>query len=239
MSYDKAAYGEHWAGIYDEEIGPWEDAVAFLVARAGRGPALEFAIGTGRIALPMIDAGVSVHGIDASPAMVERLAERRKGVRVEIGDMATVSMGRTYPLVFVVATSLFLLLEQDEQVACFENAARHLTRRGEFVVHTWTPNLHRFVDGQTVRAADVGDAGVSIEAAAHHVATQRIDVQYISIAEGGAVELYPIKLRYAWPAELDLMARAAGLRLAERFGGWNGEAFTDASAEHVSVYRRV
>jgi SAM-dependent methyltransferase len=237
--YVQAQYGERWAPIYDNEIGPWEDAVAFLAARAGRGPALEFAIGTGRIALPLIEAGIRVDGVDVSPAMVDRLREHNRGVRVEIDDMATVDMGRTYSLVFLVATSLFLLLEQDEQVRCFENAARHLTKNGQFVVHTWTPRPSRFVDDQTVRAADVGDAGVSIEAAVHHVAEQRIDVQYLSIGDDGKVELFPIHLRYAWPAELDLMARLAGLRLAERFGGWRQEPFTDASAEHVSVYRRA
>jgi SAM-dependent methyltransferase len=239
MSYDKAQYGDRWAAIYDNEIGPWEAAVEFLAGRAAKGPALELAVGTGRIALPLIDRGLRVDGVDTSAAMVARLHERNPRVRVEIADMAAVDMGTTYSLVFLVATSLFLLLEQEEQVQCFENAARHLRKNGRFVVHTWTPMPSRFVDGQTVRAADVGDSGVSIETSRHYVATQRVDVQYLSVGDDGKLELYPIKLRYAWPAELDLMARLAGLRLVERFGGWRGEPFTDQSGEHVSVYRRA
>jgi trans-aconitate methyltransferase len=239
MDYDRAHYGDRWAAIYDAEVKPVPEAVAFLAGRAGRGPALEFAIGTGRFALPLIERGLRVDGIDTSAAMVEHLHAKAPKTRVAIGDMATTDMGRTYPLVFLVATSLFLLLEQDDQVRCFENAARHLTVKGQFVVHTFVPDSSRFTDGQTVRTADVSDGGASLEAAMHDSTTQRIDVQYISISADGGVELYPIHLRYAWPAELDLMARLAGLELRERYGGWNGEAFTPSSAEHVSVYRRA
>ncbi len=237
--YDRAHYGDRWAAIYDEEVPPVPEAVDFLAARAGRGPALEFAVGTGRFAIPLMERGIRVDGIDTSSAMAEQLLARMPKARVEIGDMASVDMGRTYPLVFLVATSLFLLLEQDDQVRCFENASRHLTKRGVFVVHTFVPDPTRWSRGQTVRAADVSDGGVSLEAAVHHGTTQRIDVQYISITDDGKVELYPIHLRYAWPAELDLMARLAGLRLVERFGGWHEDPFTDDSPEHISVYRRA
>jgi SAM-dependent methyltransferase len=239
-NYDRASYGDHWAAIYDDEVKTIPDgAVDFLAARAGRGPALELAIGTGRFALPLIERGIRVDGVDTSEAMVKRLLAQQPKARVEIGDMASVDMGRTYPLVFLVATSLFLVLDQDDQVRCFENAARHLTKRGVFVVNTFVPDPTRWSGGQTVRAADVGDGGVSLEAAVHVATTQRIDVQYISIGADGTIELYPIHLRYAWPAELDLMARLAGLRLVERFGGWAGEALTDTSPEHISVYRRA
>jgi SAM-dependent methyltransferase len=236
-SYDRAQYGDRWADIYDDEVVPIPAAVDFLAKLARKGPALELAVGTGRFAIPLIDRGIRVDGIDSSAAMVERLHAHKPDVRVEIGDMATVDMGRTYSLVFVVATSLFLLLEQDDQVRCFENAARHLTKKGAFVVHSWTPLPSRFTDGQTVRAADVSDLGVSLEASRHDIARQRIDVQYVSISSDG-IELYPINLRYAWPAELDLMARLAGLELSERYGGFLGEPFTEASADHVSIYRR-
>ena len=239
MSYDKAHYGDRWAAVYDDEVAPQPNVVEFLADRAGKGPALEFAIGTGRFAVPLSERGVRVEGIDSSAAMVDRLHVRAPKLRAEIGDMATTDMGRTYPLVFLVATSLFLVLEQDDQVRVFENAARHLTKKGQFVVHTWTPLPSRFDDGQTVRTADVSDSGVSIEAARHDQATQRVDVQYISISEDGGVELYPIHLRYAWPAELDLMARIAGLRLTERYGGWRGEPFVGTSPEHISVYRHL
>ena len=239
MSYDRAHYGDRWAAIYDDEVPPQPEVVEFLRRLAGKGPALELAVGTGRFAIPLSEQGVRVEGIDASGAMVERLREQAPKMRVEIGDMADTDMGRSYPLVFLVATSLFLVLEQDDQVRCFENAARHLTKKGRFVVHTWTPLPSRFDDGQTVRAADVSDSGVSIEASRHDPATQRIDVQYLSIGSDGSVELYPIHLRYAWPAELDLMARLAGLRLIERYGGWRGEPFTGSSPEHVSVYARA
>ncbi|HZN16548.1 MAG TPA: class I SAM-dependent methyltransferase [Acidimicrobiales bacterium] len=238
-SYDIAAYGERWAAIYDDEVRPEPDAVEFLAARAGRGPALEFAVGTGRFAIPLIERGIRVDGIDSSEAMATQLRERVPRARVEIGDMASVDMGRTYPLVFLVATSLFLLLEQDDQVRCFENAARHLTKRGQFVVNTFVPQPSRFPDGQTVRASDVSDGGVSLEVAKHDGTRQRVDVQYVTIDDSGKIELFPIHLRYAWPAELDLMARIAGLKLVDRFGGWRGEPLTDVTPEHVSVYRRA
>lgn len=238
MSYDTAHYGDHWAAIYDDEVAPQPEVVDFLARLAGKGPVLELAVGTGRLAVPLQERGINVEGIDASAAMVERLHARAPKMRIEIGDMTTTRMGRSYPLVYLVATSLFLIMEQDDQVRCFENAARHLTKKGRFVVHAWTPLPSRFTDGQTVRAADVSDAGVSIEVSRHDASTQRIDVQYVSISSGG-VELYPIHLRYAWPAELDLMARLAGLRLIERHGGWRGEPFTGDSPEHVSVYGRA
>ncbi|MBA3654075.1 MAG: methyltransferase domain-containing protein [Actinobacteria bacterium] len=239
MDYDIAHYGERWASIYDEEVGPQPEVVEFLAARAGRGPALEFAVGTGRFAVPLIERGVRVDGIDASPAMVERLLARRPEARVEIGDMAAVEMGRRYRLVYLVATSLFLVLDQDDQVRCFENAARHLTARGRFVVNTFVPDMTRFTDGQALRTADVAHGGVSIEAARHDIGAQRIDVQYVSISAEGDIALHPIHLRYAWPSELDLMAKLAGLELVERYGGWNGEPFTGTTPEHVSVYRRA
>ena len=236
MAYDKAQYGDHWAAIYDDEVEPDPAVVAFLAERAGKGPALEFAVGTGRFALPLMEQGVKVDGVDTSAAMVEHLLVRCPNARAVIGDMATVDMGRRYSLVFLVATSLFLLVDQDDQVRCFENAARHLTKKGRFVVHSWMPLPSRFDRGQTLRTADVSDYGVSIEAARHDASTQRIDVQYISLDAEGGIELYPIHLRYAWPAELDLMAKIAGMRLVERFGGFRNEPFTDASPDQVSVY---
>ena len=237
MSYDKAHYGDRWAAIYDDNVAPRPEIVEFLAGRAGRGPALEFAVGTGRFAIPLMDRGIRVDGIDVSEAMVEHLLARKPRARVEVGDMAEVDMGRTYPLVFLVATSLFLLLDQDDQVRCFENAARHLTKRGTFVHHAFLPDLGRFDRGQTLRTADVGDGGVSLEAARHDIATQRIDVQYITVGGEGEVRLWPIHLRYAWPSELDLMARIAGMRLVERYGGFDGEPFTGTTEDVVSVYR--
>jgi SAM-dependent methyltransferase len=236
MAYDKANYGDRWAAIYDDEVEPDPAVVAFLAERAGKGPVLEFAVGTGRFAVPLMEQGFRVDGVDTSAAMVEHLLVRRPNARVAIGDMATVDMDRRYSLVFLVATSLFLLVDQDDQVRCFENAARHLTKKGRFVVHSWTPRPSRFDHGQTLRTADVSDYGVSIEAARHDASTQRIDVQYISVDAEGGIELYPIHLRYAWPAELDLMARIAGMRLVERFGGFRNEPFTDTSPDQVSVY---
>ena len=239
MSYDKAAYGERWAAIYDDEVKPDPAIVDFLATRAGKGPALELAVGTGRFSVPLSERGIRVDGIDSSPAMVERLHARDPKARVEIGDMCTVEMGGRYPLVYLVATSFFLLLTQDDQVRCFENAARHLTARGAFVLHAFLPDMTRFTGGQALRTSDVADGGVALEASTHDITTQRIDVQYISIDTEGAIELYPIHLRYCWPAELDLMARIAGLRLAERFGGFGNQAFTGDTPEVVSVYKRA
>jgi hypothetical protein len=236
MSFDEDA-----AAVYDDELRGDEDAaVAFLEALAGGGPALELAIGTGRIALPLAATGVRVDGIDISKAMVAKLRDKPGGDRlvVTIGDFADVSVAESYRLVYVVFNSLFNLLTQDDQVRCFENVAAHLTDDGAFVVETFVPTfLMRLRDDQYVDAESVEVGEVWLDVGRHDPVAQRLDETHVVLGAQG-VGLFPIVCRYAWPSELDLMARIAGLRLRDRWGGWNGEPFTRDSRAHVSVYGR-
>lgn len=243
--YGPATYGERIAEIYDELYGPplaaeTAAAVEFLAARAGPGPALELGIGTGRIALPLAERGIPVHGIDASPAMVARLRAKPGGDRipVTIGDFADVGVDGQFRLVFVVFNTFFALLTQEDQVRCFQNVARRLTDDGCFVIEAFVPDPARFDRGQRVQTVRVEPDRVHLHAAEHDPVTQQVKGTHILITASG-VKLYPVVVRYAWPAELDLMARLAGLRLRERWGGWGREAFTAESSFHVSVYARA
>ena len=235
------SFGEAAAEIYDDvPRGDEAVAVAFLEQLAGEGPALELAIGTGRIALPLAARGVRVDGIDLSPAMVAKLQARPGGdaISVTIGDFADVPVAGTYRLIYVVYNTLFNLLTQEEQVRCFENVAGHLTDDGSFVVEAFVPTyLTRLRDDQYVDAEAVGLDEVRLDVARHDPVTQRLEESHVSLSRDG-VRLYPIVTRYAWPSELDLMARIAGLRLTDRWGGWEREPFNSASRAHVSVYGR-
>jgi SAM-dependent methyltransferase len=228
-----ATYDEHSAGMFDPAlVGPVVDRLAEL---AGDGRALEFAIGTGRIALPLAERGVPVVGIDNSRAMLARLREKPGAERIEAvgGDMAATRVDGDFSLVYLVFNTIFNLTTQDGQVACFENAAAHLRSGGRFVIEARVPELQRLPLGQTVLPWRADPNGMSYYV--YDVVTQRMDGQHYYVEEG-AIEASPIELRYAWPAELDLMARLAGMRLEQRWGGWNREPFTGLSPAHVSVY---
>jgi len=241
-------YGQRWAEIYDQfttwRFGPEAAAetVSFLAARAGPGPVLELGVGTGRIALPLAERGIDVHGIDASSAMVERLRAKPggDGITVTIGDFADVDIGagRSFPLVFVVFNTLFALLTQDDQVRCFANVAARLAEGGAFVVEAFVPDVTLYDRGQRVSVTRMEPDAVQLDVGHHDVATQRVSARHVHLTEDG-LRLYPVELRYAWPSELDLMARLAGLRLRERFGGWQGEPFGSNSGRHVSVYEQA
>ncbi len=215
-------------------------AVAFLAELAGDGPALELAIGTGWIALPLAACGICVDGIDLSPAMVARLRAKPGGeqLSVTIGNFADVPVPGTYRLIFVVANSLFNLLTQEDQVLCFENVAAHLADDGAFLIEAFRPDfLYRLRDHQYVDAEAVEVDEVRLDVARHDPVTQLLDESHVSLAREG-VRLNPIVTRYAWPSELDLMARIAGLRLKERWGGWDRSPLTPTSRNVVSVYGR-
>jgi hypothetical protein len=214
--------------------------VAFLKKLSGRGPALELAIGTGWIALPLAARGIRVDGIDISPAMVDQLRVKPGGdqISVTIGDFADVPIPGTYRLIFVVANTLFHLLTQDDQVRCFENVAAHLTDDGSFIIEAFHPGyLYRLRDHQYVDAEAVEVDEVRLDVARHDPVKQLLEESHVSLSSEG-VRLNPIVTRYAWPSELDLMARIAGLRLKERWGGWDREPFTSSSSTCVSVYGR-
>lgn len=235
------SFGEDAASIYDDHPrGDEASAVALLEQLARGGPALELAIGTGRIALPLAARGIRVDGIDLSPAMVARLRGKPGGadLSVTMGDFADVPVEGTYPLIYIVFNTLFNLLTQEEQVRCFENVAKHLTGDGLFVVEAFVPTfLHRLRDDQYVDAERIGLDHVTLDVGRHDPVTQRLDESHVAMTPEG-LRFYPIVCRYAWPNELDLMARIAGLRLRDRWGGWQREPFVATSRNHVSVYGR-
>jgi SAM-dependent methyltransferase len=235
------SFGEDAAAIYDAHPrGDEAPAVAFLEQLARGGPALELAIGTGRIALPLAARGLRVDGIDLSAAMVARLRAKPGGtdLSVTMGDFAQVPVGGTYRLIYIVFNTLFNLLTQEEQVRCFGNVAAHLTSDGLFLVEAFVPSfLHRLRDDQYVDAEHIGVDHVQLDVGRHDPVAQRLDESHVAMTPRG-LRLYPDVCRYAWPSELDLMARIAGLRLHDRWGGWQREPFTSASRSHVSVYGR-
>lgn len=242
-NYDASTYGEQIADIYDEWPSLPKDtkeAVEFLACLAGKGPVLELGVGTGRLALPLADRGVDVRGIDASPAMVEKLRSKPGGSRVPvvIGDFADLRVEGKFSLIFAAFNTFFALLSRDEQARCFSRVAERLAPEGVFVIEAFVPDPSRFDRGQRVSAQDVGAGFASLEVSIHDSELQLVRSQHVVITKRG-IRLYPVHIRYAWVSELDLMAHLAGLRLRERFGGWKRELFSASSVAHVSVYERA
>jgi SAM-dependent methyltransferase len=237
MSFDKEA-----AAHYDQSAVRGDEAatVAFLHAWARGGPALELAIGTGRIALPLAATGVLVDGIDIAPDMVAVLRGKPGGdaLNVTMGNFADVAVEGKYRLIYVVFNTLFNLLTQDEQVRCFENVARRLTDDGVFVVEGGVPTEFYKLDGdQYVHAEAVEVDSVRFDVARFDPVTQVLEESHVTLGTTG-IRVNPIVTRYAWPAELDLMARIAGLELRERWSSWARAPFTGNSANCISVYGR-
>jgi hypothetical protein len=210
-----------------------------LAELAGGGPVLELAIGTGRLALPLAACGLDVQGIDVSERMVAKLREKPGGdaIPVTFGDFADVPVEGSFRLIFIAFNTLFALLNQEDQRRCFANVGNHLTDDGVFVVEAFMPDLARFDRGQRMHVHRVDTTGVMFDTARHDPVEQRVDSQRVVLTEEG-IKLYPVSIRYAFPSELDLMARLAGLELRERWGSWKREPFTAESGRHVSVYAR-
>jgi SAM-dependent methyltransferase len=236
-------FGESVAQRYDESEGEMfehaliDSVVDFLVERAGNGAALELGIGTGRIALPLAERGIRVHGIDLSEAMLARLRQKpgAEAIRVTIGDFATTTVDERFSIAYVVFNTIMNLTTQAEQVACFQNVGAHLVPGGCFVIEVVVPDLQRLPYGETFRLFNVSDTHVGIDE--YDIANQGlISHHYRGI--GGSFERFSIPFRYVWPAELDLMALMAGMTLRERFSGWKGEPFTSDSTQHVSVWEK-
>ena len=237
MSFDKAA-----AEVYDDvsQRGDEMETVAFLEQLVRGGPALELAIGTGRIALPLAARGIRVDGIDFSPDMIAKLRAKPGGAQIAVtmGNFADVAVKGRYRLIYIVFNTLFNLLSQDEQVRCFENVADHLTDDGYFAVEAYVPAfLHRLRDNQYVDAEAIRVDEVRLDVLRHDTTKQMIEESHVSLSPAG-VRLNPVVQRYAWPSELDLMARIAGLRLKQRWAGWKREEFTSDSSNCISVYGR-
>jgi SAM-dependent methyltransferase len=241
---EEGYFGERVAAGYDQDSGGMFDpevvtpAVDMLAELAGDGAALEFAIGTGRIALPLAERGVRVVGIDNSEAMLARLREKPGADRLEamVGDMASTRAEGEFAVAYLVFNTIFNLTSQDGQVACFANAAAHLGRGGRFVIEARVPELQRLPLGQTVLPWRADPQGMTYYV--YDTVTQRLSGQHYSFTESG-FRPSPIEMRYAWPAELDLMARLAGMRLEARYGGWRREPFPRLHPAHVSVYAKL
>jgi SAM-dependent methyltransferase len=238
IGFDPAhSFGPDVARRYDQFPRGDEAAAADFLAEYARGDsALEFAIGTGRIAIPLAQHDVRVEGIELSAAMVEQLRTKPGGtdMDVHVGDMTTTQTGRTYPLVYLVFNTIFNLLTQDDQIRCFENAARHLTDDGAFLVEAAVPSAW-LPRNQYVNAERVEAETVVLDVCRYDPVTQILDENHVRFDAAG-VHLGPISCRLAWPSELDLMARLAGLRLVQRWGGWDREPYS-GEGMHVSVYQ--
>jgi SAM-dependent methyltransferase len=225
---------------YAHEASPAvvDPIVAFLVDLARGGAALELGVGTGRIALPLAERGVRVHGIDLSEAMVERLRAKpgAEQVAVTIGDFAATTVQGTFAVVYLLANTIMNLTTQDEQVQCFRNAAAHLEPNGCFVIEVLVPRLQRLPPGETFQPFDVGPTHLGFDE--YDVVRQGLVSHHYWI-DDGKVEVFSPPFRYVWPAELDLMAQLAGMTLRERWGGWKREPFTGDSPKHVSVWEKA
>ena len=237
-------FGEDIAARYDETSGSRFDAavlgptVEVLAELAGNGRALEFAIGTGRVALPLAARGVPVSGIDFSNAMVEQLLAKDGGQQIDvtIGDMATTRLGGEFRLVYLVYNTIGNLTTQDQQVACFVNAAAHLEPGGCFVIEVEVPDLRRLPPGEDARVFSHAPGYVGYDRYTDLVAQQATSHHFV--ADGSRVSEFSTPFRYVWPSELDLMAQIAGMSLRDRWSDWDRSAFTGESTAHVSVWEK-
>jgi SAM-dependent methyltransferase len=237
-------FGEHVASRYDESSADMfdpavvEPVVDFLEDLTGGGAALELGIGTGRIALPLARRGVRVNGIDLSEAMVARLRAKPGGdeIGVTIGDFATAQAEGTFSVAYLVFNTINNLTTQDEQIACFQNVAAHLEPGGCFVIEVGVPKLRRLPPGDTFVAFDVSPTHLGFDE--YDVARQGLVSHHYSLVDG-EWEVVSMPFRYVWPAELDLMARLAGMRLRERWSDWRRAPFTSESTKHISVWEKT
>lgn len=241
MDFKPDTFGELNAEDYDalHDPGTTESAVVLISELAGEGRILELAIGTGRVALPLAAKGHRIEGIEGSSEMVAKLQEKPGGtnIPVAIGDMADVDVEGPFDHIFLIYNTLFNLPDQDAQVRCFENVGKRLKPGGSFLIEAFVPDFSSFQDDQRVRTMRLDMNSVWIEAIAHDRVNQKTEAQRLRITQDG-MKLVPLPMRYAYPPELDLMARLAGLTLENRWGDWQKGEFTKESKMHVSVYRK-
>ncbi len=241
--HDDGYFDERVAARYDESAGEMSDpavvepVIDFLAELVAGGRALELGIGTGRIALPLARRGVPLHGIDLSEAMVARLRAKPGGqeIGVTIGDFATATVEGSFSVAYLVFNTIMNLTTQSAQVACFRNVAAHLEPGGCFVIEVGVPDLQRLPPGETARAFHVSETRWGIDE--YDVARQGLISHHFEVLDG-RLERFSAPFRYVWPSELDLMAELAGLRLRERWAGWQREPFTSDSRQHVSVWEK-
>lgn len=230
---------------YDERAADISDAavvdppVSLLAELAGEGAALELGIGTGRIALPLSQQGVEVHGVDLSADMIEQLRPKPGAGKIglSVADMTTVKLDRRFRLVYLVYNGIMCLTTQDSQVECFINAADHLEDDGLFLLEVQVPDLRRLPPGESVKAFHISPTHLGFDT--YEFGSQMLISHHYWIEADGRMESGSGPYRYVWPAELDLMARIAGLKLIHRWSDWNREPFTDDSVSHVSVWQKA
>lgn len=241
--YGPSTYGDEIADIYDDWYGSTRmdpaGAVELLAELAGDGRALELGIGTGRVALPLAAKGVKVEGVDASEAMVAKLRQKPGGndIRVTMGDLVVVPVDGPFRLIYIPFTTFFALTSQAEQIRCLGNVVDRLEPGGWFVMDAFVPDLGRFRNDQSLVAQIVTADSVMLDASRLDPVNQTISSAHV-VLENGKVRIYPVFIRYAWPAELDAMAMAAGLEPVHRYADYDRRPFEASSTRHVSVYRK-
>lgn len=241
---DSSTYGERIADRYDQEHAFLADTSAQVELLAGLAApglrALELGVGTGRVAIPLARRGVAVTGLDSSPKMLARLAENPGGdkVRPVLGDMQELAVDGPFDLIYVVFNTFFGLFTQEAQIDCLTRAKALLSPDGKLLIEAFVPDLTRFTAGQALRTVTVGENRVVIEATRYDPISQRIDTNLLYLTQDRPVDMVPVRIRYVHVAELDLMARVAGLALHSRWAGWNREPFGPGAGMHVSVYTR-
>ena len=236
-------FDERIAATYDEDVGKMSEpetinpAVDFLVDLVGSGNTLEFGIGTGRIALPLAQRGVIVHGIELSRAMVSKLIEKPNGadIPVTIGDFTTTSTGESYSLVLLLFNTIMNLTSQAAQVDCFRNAASHLEPGGHFVVEVMVPRLYELSTNRKCHVFGFSEKKWGIDE--YDTSSQSLISHHLKFGNGN-IERFSVPFRYVWPGELDLMGQLAGMDLSGRWANWRKEAFTNESQSHISVWRK-
>ncbi len=237
--YDSRTYGRTVSPHYDRWYAQIDPAMLDVLERlSDGGPALELGIGSGRVAIPLSKAGVDVHGVDASPEMVELMRGKPGGgdIPVTVGDFADPAPGGPFTMAFVVFNTFFALTTQEEQKRCFGSVAQVLAPGGRFVLECFFPDVARFDDGQATRTIEAGGETVRLECSRHSGVGQTISTAQVLLGGRSKVEILPLRIRYVWPSEMDLMAELAGFRLENRWGGWAGQPFRDGCGRHVSVY---
>lgn len=239
--YDELTYGGRIAEVYDRFYPEVEQGQIDVLEELARGgPVLELGIGTGRIAIPLHDRDVRIQGIDASPDMIEKLRQKAGGEAIEVhqASFADFDLQAEFSLIYVVFNTFFALQTQEEQIQCMHSVAAHLSDEGRFLVEAFVPDPCRFPGEENVSAVEVDQDEVRLSVSKLDPVAQQVMTQHVQLNEAG-VRLFPVKLRYAWPSELDLMARMAGLKLEHRWGSWDKDELSAESGKHVSVYVRA
>jgi len=237
---DNPVFDASYAERYDDVFPVYEEAsIRVLTELAQGGPVLELGIGTGRVALPLIDNDLDVYGIDNSEEMLSKLHAKPKGkkVRTHFGDFRNFNIANKFKLIFCVLNTFFLLLSQEEQLECFECVSHHLMNGGSFLIEGIVPDLRLFSESEFIRPIEISSRAVKLDVWSHDVVAQRVSGQHIFISDG-SIQQFPIEVRYAWPSELDLMARVAGLNKKERWGSWAKEPFTARSRRQICLYQK-